>query len=553
MRVMISMDTHSHVDGASKVHTIKRYLSEHKDESIINTSSLRCREIDCLRAYYYVTIINFLKESCFSGEVNDTVTSVVKTEGDCLPLKTVSDETNQAEMKSESSEVKVEVDCSRHDSYSTEKNKNGEEQNLAVSDSASEGSSLSIEVKDVENDALTSDKSGREMPETSENSIDTSESVPVVCENTQSSHPESETSVSHLLGDSKTTTSESDESQNVVPVSPEVAKSKEPALDGVKTNTNGVSKSSVCQTVPVLNLNHYSITVSRLSQLSQGLFWDIQAKRFALTETLGYIHKAISQLLLSKNSPSADAGAAAGGENKPTEADEAKHSEKENSEPEADDSKRGDNFGENVSAAADDQIRDTASNVDSKVEKTNSDVSLSLETDLKVDATACGSSGKNMISFDSEIHICHHHEMHVSHSEGHLCPSVLSQHFDQMLNIHVPHVGDVPVNSYQNDPDTDLKCSFFEVCSSCELLHKSRKILFEDEPRFHTRPEVGFKDMTNIINPAKYINVPDEWYSMPVDQKYFKRYITMAILKDEQEYVMGELKRGPDGTQVSVK
>lgn len=371
MRVMISMDTHSHVDGASKVHTIKRYLSEHKDESIINTSSLRCREIDCLRAYYYVTIINFLKESCFSGEVNDTGTSVVKMEGDCLPLKTVSNDTNQAERQSESSEIDVEVECSKHDSCSAEKNKNGKEQNLAVTDSTPKCTSLSAEVKDVENAASASDKSGGEMPETSENSIDTSESVPVVCgENTQSSHPESETSVSHPLGGSKTTKSESDESQNVIPVSPEAAKSKEPALDGVKANTkdSGVSKSSVCQTVPVLNLNHYSITVSRLSQLSQGLLWDIQAKRFALTETLGYIHKAISQLLLSKNSPSADAGAAAGGESKPTEADEAKNSEKENSEPEADDGKKGDNFDENVSAAADEQIRDTASNVDSKVE-----------------------------------------------------------------------------------------------------------------------------------------------------------------------------------------
>ena len=66
------------------------------------------------------------------------------------------------------------------------------------------------------------------------------------------------------------------------------------------------------------------------------------------------------------------------------------------------------------------------------------------------------------------------------------------------------------------------------------------------------RPDgAGLRDMTNVTNPAKYINVPDEWYSMPVDLKYFKPYITMATLKDEQEYVMSELKRGPDSTQVA--
>lgn len=117
------------------------------------------------------------------------------------------------------------------------------------------------------------------------------------------------------------------------------------------------------------------------------------------------------------------------------------------------------------------------------------------------------------------------------------------------MNIHVPHVGEVPIKDCELETETEIKYSFFDVCSSCEVLHKSRKILFDDEPQFYARPESGFKDVTNITNPAKYINVPDEWYGMPVDQKYFKRYVTMAILKDEQEYVMTELKRAPDCTQ----
>jgi hypothetical protein len=75
---------------------------------------------------------------------------------------------------------------------------------------------------------------------------------------------------------------------------------------------------------------------------------------------------------------------------------------------------------------------------------------------------------------------------------------------------------------------------------------QSRKVLWEDEPHhpfatFHS----GKENLTSIINPNKYINVPDEWYNMPADQKYTMKYVTMAILKEEQEYMMQELKNGP--------
>ena len=60
----------------------------------------------------------------------------------------------------------------------------------------------------------------------------------------------------------------------------------------------------------------------------------------------------------------------------------------------------------------------------------------------------------------------------------------------------------------------------------------------------------GKGKLMSIVNPAKYINTPDEWYNMTADQKYSKPYVTMAILKEEQEYMMNELKRGPDAIQV---
>lgn len=89
----------------------------------------------------------------------------------------------------------------------------------------------------------------------------------------------------------------------------------------------------------------------------------------------------------------------------------------------------------------------------------------------------------------------------------------------------------------------------FDICVSCEMLNKSRRVLWEDEPHLGTEHS-GKANLTNLINPAKYINVPDEWYNMSADQKYSMPYVTMAILKDEQEYMMHELRRGPDNLQV---
>lgn len=539
MRVMISMDTHSHVDGASKVHTIKRYLSEHKDESIINTSSMRCREVDCLKAYYYVAIINFLKESCYSGEENGTVSCEQKSATSTVPSE-------GASTRVSNTETKPSGECINLDGSNSEKNQNETQ--------------TEIKDKPVDHDPIVVSSNPEIIvtcpPDSSE--TETSESA---CDKTEKAQDQNNSETKEMCDSGKEDSPQSKESSvdSVACVDVETSdlpktsqdnntasvKDKENVSAALDSKDNIiVSKQSLCQTVPVLNLNHYSITVARLSQLSQGLLWDIQAKRFALTETLGYIHKAISQLLLSKNSQSKESP----GDNE-NGTKELKEDGKESTEQENGDSCNGKENGDEKCIEKD-KIKDTKSKhheASSVGKKEPSTVSMTTEDLFKKDGHICPGA---MMSYP-EVHICDHH-LQESHMDSHICPVVLSQHFDQMLNIHVPHVGQVPVNSCHSDADPDLKCSFFDVCSSCELLHKSRKILFEDETRFHTRPEVGFKDMTNIINPAKYINVPDEWYSMPVDQKYFKRYITMAILKDEQEYVMGELKRGPDGTQVST-
>lgn len=499
MRVMISMDTHTHVDGASKVHTIKRYLSEHKDDSVINTSSLRCRELDCLRAYYYVAILNFLKESCFSEGTTQEKT----------PSK---GETDSIMAESEGGISKVNTSSILGENASEDHIPNTDDmENCNVKVNAKKDSADDNQVKS------TSEKEiGRVVSDSSDENLSDMLSKNVDEKDESTKCPE--------LVEDLTINNEQESSEKSCSVKP-------------KQNSATIS-----QTIPVLNVNHYSITVSQLAQLSRGILWDLQAKRYALTETLGYIHKAISQLLLSKTTQPS--------ETTDSEVNKNKSSSEKNSQDDNIGNVNQDKMEENGASSGEASAKDNTHGCSTIGDK-NCDnqsvpegaVAMATEKSFKDDNQIHPSSVLNRGD-----HVCSHHT-HESHVEGHICPSVLSHHFDQIMNIHVPHGGDVPVHC---ETETELKCSYFEVCSACELLHKSRKILFEDEPRIHTRPDVGFKDITNITNPAKYINVPDEWYGMPVDQKYSKRYITMAILKEEQEYVMGELKRGPDSTQVGI-
>ncbi|KAH3858152.1 hypothetical protein DPMN_100772 [Dreissena polymorpha] len=494
MRVMISMDTHTHVDGASKVHTIKRYLSEHKDDGVVNNSSLRCRELDYLRAYYYVAILNFLKESCFSREETIRETKETESSESGHPLSCDGDKGNEA----------------------GEVNKNTDHTDVDSEDSS------------VGNDTIVQDYNLT----ASKNSVQDSESG--INENVTASHC--------VEGVATLETGPSLQPQS---------NQSESSLLPVSGKTN--QKHSLHRpAIPVLNVNHYVINITLLTRLAHGLLWDIQAKKFALTETLGYIHKAISQLLLSKNSqPLNKVQENETGASEPQEGTQSIPDPRTRS---SEDTKvKGCETGSNIQGGDSSFKRGTISSENVTSNQGEGAVAKATE---KGDYSSSGVGMVGRSSRDEIIHFSehhfqdHHHQHHHElHMDGHVCHEVLSHHFDHVMNIHVPHVGEVPIKDCELETETEIKYSFFDVCSSCEVLHKSRKILFDDEPQFYARPESGFKDVTNITNPAKYINVPDEWYGMPVDQKYFKRYVTMAILKDEQEYVMTELKRAPDCTQ----
>lgn len=532
MRVMISMDTHSHVDGPSKVHTIKRYLSDLKEEGAVNTSSVRCRELDCLRAYYYMTILQFLKERCNTVEGNHE-TSLQESRKKEEKTKVRTDASNQGGSavagNTGTSVNGVEIKKTANGNLKSQEaviNKSSAE-SLKKAAEPAEKVTFDFESNDDESNCDTM------KAETSSGNTTNASAGPAkkhavdkdlnaegdAVENQSNSNSEKVHLVDH-------------KNDKSVPKSDSINKIEDPfgtLLETSKLDVVRPKETIHSRVVSEINMNHFSITLTKLLHLSQGLLWDLQAKRYALTETLGYIHKAISQLLLSKKP-------------KPSIAEDTIGAERSAVRHSAD--------GTEIQTESGSSHREHSND-----DKTDS-ITRGANQNTATAEESSGASGEIGATGSSEGLDHHHeHEHHESHylcphhsHHGHICQTSLSLHFEHMINIHVPHTGDISVPEAETEPE--FNSSFFEVCASCELLQKSRKILWEDEPHFHSRSDGGFKDMTNIINPAKYINVPDEWYNMPVDLKYFKPYVTMAILKDEQEYVMHELKRGPDSTQV---
>ena len=523
MRVMISMDTHSHVDGPSKVHTIKRYLSDLKEEGSVNTSSVRCRELDCLRAYYYMTILHFLKERWNSGELSQNTAlqdPERKDESDISKVQTGIDANGGLAEGRKSVDKTVDENGNSQNSETVIDNQADGENSKKTTEHSKEMKfdigALSLETTEVNSYNVIKDSNSSSGDH--ERNKELKEKTMKKDSHMKDDNQASVASVDHKTGkqlpDSIVKKVENPAFPTVEPPVVEIVRPKE------QLHSKAMSQ---------MNMNHFSITISKLTQLSQGLLWDLQAKRYALTETLGYIHKAISQLLLSKKP-------------KPSIADDTVGAERSVIRQSPD----GLEF--QTESGSSERIETSDSKTETVTSDTNQNTGTSGELSGASGEIGATGTSEDMAHFhehhhDESQHVCPHHSHH-----GHVCQTSLSLHFEHMINIHVPRTGEVPTPDQDTEPE--FSSSFFDVCASCELIQKSRKILWEDEPHFLNRSDGGFKDMTNIINPAKYINVPDEWYTMPVDQKYFKPYVTMAILKDEQEYVMHELKRGPDSTQV---
>lgn len=466
MRVVISMENNIDFD-TSKMHTIKRYMSELKDEDSVSNGGLRCRELDCLRAYYFVAILSFLRKNLEKKE--DIHIEKVESESTNIEIESESkNTTNIQDEKSESvaqseTDISVEKQCTE-DTENSENATNTQTKSAEAEDKKCE-TDANIDVKDVNLDFSKPDSTSNQKEDNIENLSEAIQFCVKVSEDKDSKTVE--TTDQNLLGKA----------------SPEKGAKPKPFKFMTFENQD------------------YRLSVSKLSFAARGLLWDIQGKRYALTETLGYIYKGISQLLLdlkpSSISPSP-------------------------SQSEVNLQTSGENMSSDLHAIP---SHETAVGGESG---TTSVASL-----ISVEGSGMGKK-------------CHSSEPVIAKP---LASENPTEHYHRSLSTG-SRTSLQTGSSQHGSIDKDL-VEDTELYMSSEWLIKSRKVLWEDEPHhpfatFHS----GKENLTSIINPNKYINVPDEWYNMPADQKYTMKYVTMAILKEEQEYMMQELKNGPDAIQV---
>ncbi|XP_060078827.1 uncharacterized protein LOC132558299 [Ylistrum balloti] len=522
MRVVISMDNHSSVDGASKVHTIKRYLSEIRDDDAVSNANLRCRELDCLRAYYYLVILSFLRGKLSKTKSSDDISVIAE------PAKEHSSVTHSGEENSPQDSIGT----SAIEQVETE-NRSGTV-TLGAGDGNCDRIGNPSENASGDNSADVKDKLMTDRQAQSSNNLMPSLPLPQRRENCDKTESEKIAPNENNEKSQTTSTLQGFEGSDCTVQGTEIAlgqecnKSvKESSVDGKKSDVDKKCSDIVKDKNPDLSFSFdtcpedsptYHLTLPLLSHLARGLLWDIQGKRFALTETLGYIHKAISQLLLAQK-PSA----LPGGQNETLAIGEL--------------------------AVVGDGHHNSPSDIDNVVNQrslTETASPLSPEP-----PRPDGGSPKKRHNSEPVL------ERSVSNTTSSVtCPFHGSAAFSRSVSIDSGAADiNIPLHEHFGSLDLDLdptSDSAFSICSSCEWLTKSRKVLWEDEPHPHShhitehQGHHGKAKVTSIVNPAKYINVPDEWYNTAADQKYSMPYVTMAILKDEQEYVMRELKRGPD-------
>lgn len=64
------MESHGDMSkaGGENHNTFKKFLTDIKDDGAISMSSSRCRDLDCLRAYYYLAVLDFLKDKLLMAQ-----------------------------------------------------------------------------------------------------------------------------------------------------------------------------------------------------------------------------------------------------------------------------------------------------------------------------------------------------------------------------------------------------------------------------------------------------------------------------------------------------
>ncbi|RUS82625.1 hypothetical protein EGW08_009618 [Elysia chlorotica] len=406
LRVLLTMESDGDLNhaGGEGNNSIKRFLTDLKGEQTISTSSTRCRELDCLRAFYYLAVLEYLHETqkaegCVGspgaargGEVFGSA-----QENDSLDGEPTSEGSSSGLPSSGSSKQRGSVPLSPKDGSQQEGHASVEDASHAEDldqngKLASAQSLVSKETLDKTNQSPGADKaksealkgvdktcddsfkkrnhgiatstSGAKLPVASEkagsifpfttskmpkagsesSSLDSSVDPPPVppSELTHSKDPQKlehpNPSSGPLSPKSQPTPTslsptgqQSPKKTNVV-LSPKSMSPHHPSMSprnqtplsphetspsqhigsiasSPQTPASRSSRSSTASTSAAGRRGE--LNKDNLMRLSRGLLWDTQAKGEVLNDTLGYIHKAISQQLLANRTPTTPTSAQA--------------------------------------------------------------------------------------------------------------------------------------------------------------------------------------------------------------------------------------------------
>lgn len=477
LRVLISMEAHTEVEGGGRHLSLRRYLSELKEEPSVSTGNVRCRQLDCVRAYYYIAILHHLQD-IYAKKINDAHHIDLAKVSDAAARRVTSDSLdseNRKEISVNSGHLHIKESSAgempKGNSVSSGDNVNGDR---VVNDGG-----------DVEAQMCCS----KIIVGAHKNGIS---------EKHAAQKSGSGADIQQVLVKEETSSGDGRGHNPVAKEQPVVGDAdrqrKSPTLISFENIGSG-----------------WCLTLAKLLQLSKGLLWDIQAKRLALTETLGYIHRAISQHLLTDQSQEAartlSRSSHAGNSHNHVHT-VVLHSHQAHSSPST----------ETVAAHLPD------------------------DPFLNINDNGGASSGKDVCASASatQASSCN------SSSRSPLKPNTTDISLSKVSDIQPP----VPNLIKFSESDFNI-----DLATLGQQLDGSRRVLWEDDPAtVCVHGHEGLRKVgdgssqkpTCLLSPAKYINVPDEWYSLPVDEKYSASYVTLAVLKDEQDFVMGELKRMSD-------
>ncbi|XP_059152054.1 uncharacterized protein LOC131938150 [Physella acuta] len=531
-RVLITMESHGDVNkaGGEGHNSIKKFLSDIKDDSSISTPSVRCRELDCLRAYYYLAVLDFVRDGFPNGQQEEDIF-------DGMPNQVFTDPNSCVrEFKNKELSSSVDPSClttpcvdtlikNIHNSFGniSDLDQNGRISQAPVSDGR-------IGQAPVSGANLNSDKK-------------------TLCAGDLQSQPGHQKNLAQEYSAQSYSVDPPvvpfSQKKTQLPITAQQGRKSPLPTTPVKSPTDSIKSS---KTSPTTSLHRQTsaqkghLTNTNLLRLSKGILWDVQAKREALTETLGYIHRAISQHLLTvRPAEEHKSGCAMS----PTPSSSSCKTSTDGRGLEEDGSCHQTRLSPSPLSPTTSEILNTGktpvrptffnTNTSNNSESTSPKDNDSNEKSKSSGSNSGGERTRSLSPKSPNLNELSSRGPFRSKSDNSsLSPLSPSSALDPCVALQVEHdlLGHYDGNQVTFQKPTKV------------LWLDGRGSSVDQSP---TSPKPAF-NMSKLAPDGS--TIPIEWYDLPIDVKYTQPYVTLALLKHEEDAVNQELKRVPEISHV---